>query len=58
MELFKPAGEAVDLWGEGHGFLDGASGLTRTTHDPSTQEHLGHFVWQAIASTGEMWKSS
>jgi hypothetical protein len=27
MELSKLAGQAVELWGEGHGFADGASRL-------------------------------
>jgi hypothetical protein len=58
MESFKPAEEAVDLWGEGHGFANGASGLTRRTYYQSTQHIRRHFIPQAMARTGEMWKSS
>ncbi|MFY9898537.1 MAG: hypothetical protein WAK67_12175 [Xanthobacteraceae bacterium] len=58
MESFKPAGEAVDLWGEGHGFANGASRLTRRAHCQSTQLIRRHFIPQAMTKTGEMWKSS
>jgi hypothetical protein len=56
MESFKPAGEAVDLWGEGHGFANGASRLTGRTHQQSTPQILRDFIPQAIARFGEMWK--
>jgi hypothetical protein len=58
MESFKPDEEAVDLWGEGHGFAKGASRLTGTRHCPSTLQASGILFGQAIASIGEMWKPS
>jgi hypothetical protein len=56
--LFKPAAEAVDLWGEGHGFAHGASGLTGRTHRQSTQQILRRFIPPVMAGIGEMWKPS
>jgi hypothetical protein len=55
MEWSKPSGQVVELWGEGHGFADGASRLTGTTDDRSTLQILQRLIPQAIASTGEMW---
>jgi hypothetical protein len=57
MESFKPAGKTVDLWGEGHGFANGASRLTGRTHCQSTQQICRCFILQAMARIGEMWKS-
>jgi hypothetical protein len=58
MELFKPAGEAVELWGEGHGFLHGASRLTDRAHCPSTRQSFEYFIPAVAARTGELWKPS
>jgi hypothetical protein len=58
MSLFKPAAEAVDRWGEGHGFAHGASGLTGRTHCQSTQQILRRFIPPVMARIGEMWKPS
>jgi hypothetical protein len=52
----KPSEEAVELWGEGHAFANGASGLTGTTVCQSTSEIPRRFIRQPIASSGEMWK--
>jgi hypothetical protein len=54
MESFKPAGEAVDLWGEGHSFTNGASRLTGRTHYQSTPQIRQCFIPQATAKNGEM----
>jgi len=56
MESFKPTGEAVDLWGEGHGFANGASRLTGQTLYQSTPQIRRCFIPQAMARIGEMWK--
>jgi hypothetical protein len=56
MESIKPAGKTVDLWGEGHGFANGASRLTGRTQWQSTQQICRRFICQAIARIGEMWK--
>jgi hypothetical protein len=58
MESFKPTGEAVDLWGEGHGFTNGASRLTERTHYQSTPQIRRCFIPRAMAKNGEMWKPS
>jgi hypothetical protein len=55
MESSKPSGQVVDLWGEGHGFADGASRLTGTTDDRSTAQILQRLIPRTIARTGEMW---
>jgi hypothetical protein len=49
--------EAVEHWGEGHAFANGASRLTGTTLCQSTSEILRRFIRQPIARTGEMWKA-
>jgi hypothetical protein len=56
MESSKLAGEAVELWGEGHAFANGASRLTGTTHFRSTPQMRRQVIPQAIARSGEMWK--
>jgi hypothetical protein len=58
MESSKLSGEAVELWGEGHAFANGASGLTDRAYCRSTPQIFQRFFPQAKARTVEMWKPS